>query len=74
MIRSPEFGKRQFAVKTDRDIETVKDKLDSLTPIVTLSCVTGEGLDLLKQLLFALPKRRFHEVGILDRVSYLRGS
>lgn len=61
MIRDPEFGKRQYAVKSDRDIQTVKDKLDSLTPIVTVSCVTGEGLCLLKQLLFALQKRRLHE-------------
>lgn len=61
-LRFPEFGKRQFAIKNETDIGTVKDKLNSLVPIVTASCVTGEGLDILKQLLFVLPKRRHHEV------------
>ena len=62
IIRSTEFGKRQFAVNNDKDVETVKEKLDSLTPVITLSSVTGEALDLLKKILFALPRRRFHEV------------
>lgn len=60
-LRSPEFNKRYYEVKSDRDVETVKDKLHSLAPAVTVSCVTGEGLDVLKKLLFALPKRRHHE-------------
>jgi len=62
IIRSPEFGKRQFAITNGRDVDTVRDKLHSLVPVFTVSCVTGEGLDLLKQLLFTLPKRRHHEV------------
>lgn len=65
IIRSPEFGKRQFAIKNDKDVETVKEKLDSLTPVITLSSVTGEALDLLKKLLFTLPRRRLHEVRFL---------
>jgi elongation factor 1-alpha len=60
-LRSPEFNKRYYEVKSDRDVETVKDKLHSLVPAVTVSCVTGEGLDVLKKMLFALPKRRHHE-------------
>ena len=36
-------------------------KLNSLAPVITTSCVTGEGIDLLKKLLFTLPKRRKHE-------------
>lgn len=62
IIRSSEFGKRQFAIKNDQDVRTVKEKLDSLTPVVTLSSVTGEGLDLLERILFNLPRRRIHEV------------
>jgi elongation factor 1-alpha len=62
ILRSKEFNKRQYAIKTEKDIETVKDKLHSLTPMLTVSFVTGEGVDLLKQLIFALPKRRHHEV------------
>lgn len=62
ILRTPEFGKRYYSVKNERDIETVKDKLQSLVPAITVSCVTGEGLDTLKKILFALPKRRHHEV------------
>jgi GTPase len=32
-----------------------------LAPTLNISCVTGEGLDLLRKILFALPKRRRHE-------------
>ena len=62
ILRSPEFSKRYYEIKNERDIGTAKDKLHSLIPAVTVSCVTGEGLDILKKLLFALPKRRHHEV------------
>lgn len=61
ILRTPEFNKRYYAIKNERDIETVKDKLHSLAPAITVSCVTGEGLDILKKMLFALPKRRHHE-------------
>lgn len=60
-LRASDIGKRQYAIKNEKDIETVQDKLHSLVPLLTISCVTGEGLDLLKKLLFTLPKRRHHE-------------
>ena len=62
VLRTPEFSKRYYAVKNENDVETVKDKLHSLVPAITVSCVTGEGLGILKKMLFALPKRRHHEV------------
>lgn len=61
MIRGPTVGKRPFSVRSERDIDTVKDKLYSLVPVIEVSCVTGEGLELLRKLLFALPKRRLHQ-------------
>jgi elongation factor 1-alpha len=61
MLRSPEVGKKPFMVRNEEDIATVMDKLHSLAPMIETSCVTGEGIDLLQKMLFALPKRRRHE-------------
>jgi GTPase len=35
--------------------------MNTLAPMISTSCVTGQGIDLLQKLLFALPKRRKHE-------------
>jgi elongation factor 1-alpha len=48
-------------VKNDKDVETCMDKMHSLAPMIETSCVTGEGLDLVKKMLFSLPRRRHHE-------------
>mmetsp|Transcript_33247 Transcript_33247/g.49545 ORF Transcript_33247/g.49545 Transcript_33247/m.49545 type:complete len:480 (-) Transcript_33247:603-2042(-) len=61
MLRSPEIGKRPYVVRNERDVDTVKDKLHTLAPFVEVSSVTGEGLDVLRNLLFSLPKRRHHQ-------------
>ena len=61
LLRSPDVGKRPFAVRTEKDVETCMDKMHSLAPMIETSCVTGEGLDLLLNMLFSLPKRRQHE-------------
>jgi elongation factor 1-alpha len=60
-LRAPDVAMRPYSVRNERDIETVKDKMHTLTPVIEASCVTGEGLDLIRKLLFALPKRRLHE-------------
>lgn len=60
-LRSPQAGKRPYDVTSAADVETVKDKMHCLAPVITTSCVTGEGLDILQKLLFALPKRRLHQ-------------
>jgi len=59
-LRSPEIGKKPYAVRNEADIATVCDKTHALAPLFEISCVTGEGLDLLRKLLFVLPKRRLH--------------
>mmetsp|Transcript_19604 Transcript_19604/g.47066 ORF Transcript_19604/g.47066 Transcript_19604/m.47066 type:complete len:739 (-) Transcript_19604:317-2533(-) len=61
LLRSPDIGRRPFAVRTEQDVETCHGKLHTLAPTIDISCVTGEGLDLLRKLLFGLPKRRRHE-------------
>mmetsp|Transcript_2142 Transcript_2142/g.2953 ORF Transcript_2142/g.2953 Transcript_2142/m.2953 type:complete len:645 (-) Transcript_2142:97-2031(-) len=61
MLRAPDIGKKPFAVRNERDIETCMDKMHTLAPMIESSCVTGDGIDLLQKLLFALPKRRRHE-------------
>jgi elongation factor 1-alpha len=59
-LRDPEVRKRPYSVRSDRDVEIVKDKMHTLAPVIEVSCVTGEGLDLIRKLLVALPKRRQH--------------
>jgi elongation factor 1-alpha len=61
MLRSPEVGKKPFMVRNEDDVATVMDKMHSLAPMIETSCVSGEGIDLLQKMLFALPKRRRHE-------------
>jgi len=61
MLRSPEIGKRPYVVRNEEDVATVMDKLHILAPMIETSCVSGEGIDLLQKMLFALPKRRRHE-------------
>lgn len=61
LLKSPDIGKRPFAIKSEQDVTICIDKLQHLAPLIDISCVTGEGLDLLRKMLFALPKRRQHE-------------
>jgi elongation factor 1-alpha len=61
MLRAGDVGKKPFAVRNEEDIATCVGKLHSLAPLVETSYVTGQGIDLLQKLLFALPKRRRHE-------------
>lgn len=57
-----EVGLRPFAIRSSKDIMTVSNKVAAmtLTPIVSVSSVTGEGLHLLNELFVALPQRRQH--------------
>lgn len=61
LLRAPDIGKKPFAIRNEQDIETCIGKLHTLAPLIETSCVTGQGIDLLQKLLFALPKRRRHE-------------
>jgi GTPase len=61
LLRAPDVGRKPFAVRKEQDIATCMDKLHALAPVIDISCVTGEGLNLLRKMLFSLPKRRRHE-------------
>ena len=61
LLRSPEVGKKPFAVRNEQDVSTCMGKLHTLAPMIETSCVTGKGVDLLQKMLFSLPKRRRHE-------------
>jgi len=61
LLRGPDVEKRPYTVRNERDIETVKEKMHTLVPVIEASCVTGEGLDLIRSLLRTLPRRRLHE-------------
>jgi elongation factor 1-alpha len=61
LLRSPEVGKKPFAVRNEQDVSTCMGKLHTLAPMIETSCVSGQGVDLLQKLLFSLPKRRRHE-------------
>ncbi len=60
ILCSHDFRKKIFSVKSEKDSEFIKDKTSTLTPIMNVSCVSGEGLSILNKLLFHLPKRRKH--------------
>jgi len=61
LLRSPDIGKRAYAIKCEDDIEKAMVNLNSLAPMFDISSVTGEGMNLLRKMLFQLPKRRKHE-------------
>ena len=61
LLRAPDVDKKPFVVRNEQDVATCVDKLHSLAPMIDTSCVTGEGMNLLRKLLFSLPKRRRHE-------------
>lgn len=61
LLRAPDVGKKPYAVNNEKDIETCIGNLHVLAPLIETSCVTGEGIELLQKMLYALPKRRRHE-------------
>ena len=67
ILKSPGFGLRPFMVKADRDVDMVHDKMSSLVPVLPISCITGDGLNLLKSLLAKFPQRRRHAKKQLDK-------
>jgi len=70
MLRSSNFRKKPYQIKQPFDITIVKDKLHAITPVIKISCVTGEGLDLLNTLLCSLPKRRRHQQKLARKFEY----
>lgn len=71
LLRRPDIGKQPFEIRSEEDIATCLGKLGTLAPMISTSCVTGEGIDLLQKMLFALPKRRRHERKLQRSFEYL---
>lgn len=61
MVRQVTGGKKTYDIRSETDVEVVQNKLSSIVPMVKLSSVTGENLEVLRNLLYKLPRRRFHE-------------
>jgi len=61
IVRSSGVQKRPYQIKKMADATTVMEKMHALVPIVSISSVSGDGLDLLHSLLSVLPKRRRHQ-------------
>lgn len=71
ILRSPEVKKKTHQLKQKFDISIVKNKMYAITPMISISCVTGEGLDLFHLLLSSLPKRRRYQQKINRSFEYL---
>mmetsp|Transcript_3027 Transcript_3027/g.6512 ORF Transcript_3027/g.6512 Transcript_3027/m.6512 type:complete len:699 (+) Transcript_3027:251-2347(+) len=61
LLKRPDINKRPFEIRCEEDIETCIGKLGTLAPMISTSCVNGDGIELLQKMLFSLPKRRRHE-------------
>jgi elongation factor 1-alpha len=71
LLRAPDIGKRPYEIRNENDIATCMGKLNALAPVIVTSCVTGEGIDLLQKMMFALPKRRRHEKKVARPFEFL---
>ena len=71
LLRAPDVARKPFAVRKEQDITTCVGKLHALAPVFDISCVTGEGLNLLRKMLFSLPKRRRHEKKVSRSFEFL---
>eukprot|EP01083_Nonionella_stella_P242170 844962_1 len=61
VIRSKGVQKRPYQIKTEADVTVVMDKMHAVVPIISISSVSGDGLNLIHNLLSVLPKRRRHQ-------------
>jgi GTPase len=71
LLRRSDIGKQPFEIRSEEDIATCLGKLGTLAPMISTSCVTGEGIELVQKMLFALPKRRRHERKLQRSFEYL---
>mmetsp|Transcript_14083 Transcript_14083/g.29141 ORF Transcript_14083/g.29141 Transcript_14083/m.29141 type:complete len:660 (+) Transcript_14083:225-2204(+) len=71
LLRRPDIGKQPYEIRSEEDIATCLGKLGTLAPMISTSCVTGEGIELVQKMLFALPKRRRHERKLQRSFEYL---
>ena len=61
IIRSPGVQKRSYQIKNQTDVAVVMDKMHAVVPVLSISSVSGDGVDLIHNLLSVLPKRRRHQ-------------
>ena len=68
-----EIGRVPFWVREREDVEVVRKEITHriLVPVVEVSCVTGEGLDVFKKLLSALPVRISDELAYKPALAYI---
>jgi len=71
ILHSPGIKKKPYQIKKEFDITIVRDKLHAIAPILPVSCVTGQGLDLLNTFVCSLPKRRRHQQKVGRAFEYL---
>lgn len=71
LLRRSDVGKQPFEIRSEDDIATCIGKLNTLAPMISTSCVNGEGVELLQKMLFSLPKRRRHERKLNRSFEYL---
>lgn len=53
--------KKAYDMRSMNDVDVVQNNMLSLVPVVKASSVSGDGLDILKSLLYNLPRRLPHE-------------
>jgi len=51
-------GRLPYAIKEEKDLVVVLDKLDTIAPVIKTSAVSLEGYDLMNKLFLMLPERR----------------
>ncbi len=68
-----EIGRVPLWVKDKEDVEVVRKEIAHkvIVPVVEVSCTTGEGLDVLKKLLYALPVMVPDELAYKPALAYI---
>lgn len=61
IIRSSAVQKKPWPIRNVNDVNIVTDKLHAIVPILEVSSVNGEGIEVIHTLLSTLPKRRRHQ-------------
>lgn len=79
MLQAPQISKpHPFLVKTPEDVTRCVSKFvtsagpnSDVVPMISISSVTGVGIDLLQKLFFSLPKRRRHSTKTKRKFEFL---
>lgn len=66
-----QLRKKPFMIKKASDIPFVKQNMHALSPVISLSAVSGENIGLLSNLLHEMPKRREHKKKMSRKFEFL---